>query len=290
MNSFDLRLKAPAKINLVLRVLARRSDGYHELETWMQKVGLFDVVTLRLRKSPGIEMSCSTEALPQDEGNLVWRAAELFFRHSVRSLGWGLAIDLQKNIPIAAGLGGGSSDAGTVLRGLNTFFDNELSEEALLELALMLGADVPFFTVHAQSVLATGVGEKMVPVSPLSPCSFLLVNPGFSVSTAAVFEKFALTEAAKNSTISGLPKLRPETLTLSDLENDLEKVTLEMFPVIGDIKDELRDAGADHVLMSGSGPTVFAVFTGSLRRRHEAVERAADRMRRTRGEILYRVE
>jgi len=248
------------------------------------------VVTLRLQKSPGIEMSCSTEVLPLDEDNLVWRAAALFFRHSARSRGWGVAIDLQKNIPIAAGLGGGSSDAGTVLRGLNTFFDNELGEEVLLDLALGLGADVPFFTVDAKSVLATGVGEKMVPVSPLSQCSLLLVNPGFSVSTAAVFEKFALTEAAKKSNMTGLQKLRPETLALSDLENDLEKVTLEMFPVIAAIKDELTDAGADHVLMSGSGPTVFAVFTGSFRRRHDTVERTAARMRRRHGENIYIVD
>ncbi len=290
MKPSELRLQAPAKINLVLRVLARRTDGYHELETWMQKVGLFDIVGLRLLRSPGIEVNCSTEALPSGEGNLVWRAAALFFKHSENARGWGVAIDLDKNIPIAAGLGGGSSDAGAVLRGLNAFFDHELSAERLLELALRLGADVPFFTVDANSVLATGVGEKMVPVSPLSPCTFLLVNPGFSVSTAVVFEKFALTDAAKNSTITGLQKLHPETLGVSSLENHLEAVTQEMFPVIADIKNELRDAGADHVLMSGSGPTVFGIFTGPQRRRQDAAQRAAGRMRRTRGDHIYIVE
>lgn len=286
----DLHLKAPAKINLILRVLGRREDGYHELETWMQKISLCDYLDVKILASPIIELSSASKEVPADRRNLVWRAAELFFEKSSEARGQGAAIHLQKNIPVSAGLGGGSSDAGTLLHGLNTYFGNEFSIEDLISMAKSLGADVPFFVYNAESVLATGIGEKMLPVTPLQNCTYLLVNPGVSVSTAAIFEKYALTRANKNSTLTGFRMLRPEDLTISALENDLEKVTLKLFPVISEIKEELRSSGADTVLMSGSGPTVFGIFTDNSGYSKEYIENVVDRLRHKYGEKVYIAE
>jgi 4-diphosphocytidyl-2-C-methyl-D-erythritol kinase len=255
----SLCLTAPAKINLFLRVLGKRPDGYHELETWMQKVGLYDRLSLTLRERPGISLRCTGEDLPADPSNLAWRAASAFMTAS--SVGdWGVDIVLEKKIPVAAGLGGGSSDAGAVLRGLNDLFGNVLAEDALMELGGRLGADVPFFVSSHAAVLATGIGEKMKPLDSLDSCTFVLVNPGFAVSTKWVYENFALTKDAKNSTFSGPQKSDPCPFSLSKGLNDLEEVTIGRYPEIAEIKKVLLAAGAVSALMSGSGPTVFGAF------------------------------
>ena len=285
-----LHLKAPAKVNLILRVLSRRDDGYHELESWMQKINLFDELTVEILDSPEIGLTCNDADLPSDESNLVWRAASLFFRSSKWAKDRGAAITLKKNIPVSAGLGGGSSDAGTLLRGLNDFFGEEFTAANLIDMGKSLGADVPFFTVRHQSVLAYGIGEKMLPVSPLANCTFILVNPGISVSTKEIFQKFALTRFDKNSTLTGFRKTRTEDLALSALENDLEKVTIELFPVVGDIKEKLRSAGADAVLMSGSGPTVFGVFTGSAPHGENKLTDIANQLKQQYGDKVYITE
>ncbi len=290
MNSFDLQLWAPAKINLILRVLSRREDGYHELETWMKKVGLYDEIWLKITERQGIELRCSSSAIPSDKSNLLWQAAALFFKTSCRAAGKGVSLYLEKNIPIAAGLGGGSSDAGTLLRGLNRLFGNEFDDETLIKMARSLGADVPFFAIEAQSVLATGVGEKMIPVAAPAGYTYLLVNPGIAVSTAEIFAKFALTRIDKNSTLTGSRKLDPDDLKVIDLENDLERVTIELFPIITKIKDQLRLSGADGVLMSGSGPTVFGVFSGTVTSRKQTVTDAAIALRRKFGDQVYITE
>jgi 4-diphosphocytidyl-2-C-methyl-D-erythritol kinase len=290
VKGFDLQLQAPAKINLILKVLSQREDGYHELETWMKKVGLYDSIGVKIVTQPGIELCCSSPAIPSDESNLLWRAAALFFKTSSRARGKGVSLYLEKNIPVAAGLGGGSSDAGTLLRGLNGFFGNEFDDETLVELAGSLGADVPFFAIEAQSVLATGVGEKMIPVSAPADCTYLLVNPGIAVSTAEIFAKFALTRTDKNSTLTGSRKLDPDTLRVVDLENDLERVTIQLFPVIAEIKAQLQQAGADGVLMSGSGPSVFGVFSDTAERREKTVGRASIALRRKFGDQVYITE
>lgn len=282
-----LQLKAPAKINLILRVLSQRKDGYHELATWMQKISLHDQITVQFSDSPGIFLTCSGTDVPIDRGNLIWQAAEAFLSRCEHGLCQGMGIHLQKDIPVAAGLGGGSSDAGTLLRGLNGYFDERLSEGELIDLASVLGADVPFFVTASKSVLATGIGEKMLPVTPLRDCIFLLVNPGIGVSTQEIFTKFALTSANKKSTLTGFRTLQPEDLKLAALENDLEKTSMELFPVISSIKKDLQAAGADAVLMSGSGPTVFGIFTEPQIRSEGHLEDITVRLRRDYGEQVY---
>ncbi len=255
-----LRLDAPAKVNISLKILAKRQDGYHELETWMQKLALYDRITLTINKGEGIQLSCTKSDLPADQTNLAWRAAAVFFSESRFGTRYGVDITLEKNIPVAAGLGGGSSDAGTVLKGLNNLFDNEFSEAVLLDYGKRLGADVPFFVTDYDAAQATGIGDKMVACPSLVGHTFLLVNPGFTVSTRWAYENFALTRKTKNSTLAGFQKSDSGILSLGRITNDLEQVTLRRYPELGGIKTKLLDAGAVAALMSGSGPTVFGIF------------------------------
>lgn len=260
MSTERVRLLAPCKINLMLRVTGRRADGYHELETWMQKLDLYDEVTLQILPEPGISLSCDDPTLPCDSSNLAWKAAASFFAVSEKAKGAGVEIHLKKKIPSGAGLGGGSSDAGSVLLGLNRAFGNELRDDVLIKLATPIGADVPFFTVKHSAVLATGIGEVMTPVKPLAKCTFILINPGFSVSTKGIFETFALTRRNEDSIMSHFRKHEVNTLSLGDMYNDLELVTSGKFSEIERMKKQLLDAGAYKAMMSGSGPTVFGVF------------------------------
>ena len=255
-----LTLQAPAKINLFLRVVGRRADGYHDLQTWMQKLDLCDTITLELSPGNSIELCCSDQSLPIDQNNLAYRAAKAFFSKSERGQGHGVKIGLTKVIPVAAGLGGGSSDAGTVLKGLNRLFEDEFSEQQLIEMARPLGADVPFFATQHDAVLAEGVGDVMYPTESIENCSFILVNPDFFVSTAWVFQNLTLTRVPKNSKLSCFQKRKAAPLFLAGMHNDLESVTIGRYPEIDTIKRSLLAAGASRVLMSGSGPTVFGVF------------------------------
>lgn len=268
----------------------KRDDGYHELESWMQKVSLYDSLRVKITDSPGIHLTCSDPELPVDNSNLVWRAADLYFQASLKASGKGAIIHLEKRIPVSAGLGGGSSDAGTLLRELNRYFDDEFAGEQLLHMATSLGADVPFFVQEAPSVLAAGIGEIMVAVPPLRDVTFILVNPGIGISTAAIFAKFALTRAEKNSTLTGFQKLCPEDLPHVRFENDLEEVTIGLFPVIGEIKKALKLLGAETVLMSGSGATVFGMFRGAVHQRAKKTEYAVSRLRQEFGEGVFLTE
>ncbi len=257
-------LHAPAKINLFLHVLGKRSDGYHDLETWMQKLRLFDTITLELLPGHrGVEFFCTDRNIPGDHANLAVRAANAFLAASQKAGGYGLRVHLDKHIPVAAGLGGGSSDAGTVLRGLNAIFEKEFSEAQLIAMARTLGADVPFFTVGHDAVIAEGIGDIMHPVASRVDCTFILVNPGIFISTAWVFQNLTLTEPPKNSKLSCFQKSKTVALPWSELSNDLERVTCGKYPEIGRIRDSLLAAGAVKALMSGSGSTVFGVFPDS---------------------------
>lgn len=268
MSSTALTITAPAKINLYLKVLGRRPDGYHDLESVMQKLALADELSMR-RQDGGISLECSDPALPTGEDNLVWRAARLFLDYTGRP--GGVRIRLEKRIPVAAGLGGGSSDAAAVLVGLNRLFVAGLSEEQLAGLGLKLGADVPFFVSPAAAALARGIGERLTPVAGLISGHLLLVNPGFAVSTRWVYENLALTSGGNPYILA--PESGPLTNGNSDpaaldfhvaasscFVNDLETVTVGRHPVIGEIKQALLDFGARIALMSGSGPTVFGYF------------------------------
>ncbi len=270
----------------MLHVLGRRADGFHDLKTWMQKLDLCDEVTLQLRQDTEISLSCSDSSLPPGRTNLAWKAAEVFFNVSSRGRGYGVDIGLVKRIPTAAGLGGGSSDAGTVLRGLNSLFADELSEQELQALALNLGADVPFFASGLDAVMATGVGELMRPVPALTGHWFLLINPGFPVSTRWVFENFALTTGYKNSKLTGFQKNSDEFGVLATMANDLEVVTLGKYPELVDIKENLLGFGAKAALMSGSGPTVFGVFPDSSVD-HAHILAIAETLRRKYGKRVF---
>ena len=283
----SLSLLAPAKVNLFLRVLAKRPDGYHELETRMQKLGLCDRIVLTVRERSGIRLKCNRDDLPVDETNLAWRAAAAFFAASRQGTRYGVDIELEKNIPVAAGLGGGSSDAGTVFKGLNALFDNEFSESVLLDFGRKLGADVPFFITEYNAVLATGIGDRMEPVQSLDQCTFLLINPGFTVSTRWVYENFALTRDTKNSTLPGFRKSDPDALLPTGMTNDLEWVTIGRYPELAEIKRKLLAAGAAAALMSGSGPTVFGIFPDESGLQPGDISEVAQILRRDYGDKIF---
>jgi 4-diphosphocytidyl-2-C-methyl-D-erythritol kinase len=263
-----LTVQAPAKINLLLQVTGRRPDGYHELISVMQKLRLADTLFVQLTGGV-ISLTCSDPALPVDQDNLAWRAARLFFRRRGRA--GGARIALEKKIPVAAGLGGGSSDAAAVLLALNRLCRAGLTEGELADLGLELGADVPFFVRSAPAALARGIGERLTPTAGLAGGLVLLVNPGFPVSTKWVYETLALTSAGNPYILApeSVPltsgnfvagSLDADSLPASFFVNDLEAVTIARYPEIGRIKESLLGLGARVALMSGSGPTVFALF------------------------------
>lgn len=271
----SISVLAPAKINLFLVVKGRRPDGYHEIETVMQKLVLADRLQLTATDN-GIRLLCSDADLPGDEGNLAYRAAMAFFAET--GISAGVDIVLEKRIPVAAGLGGGSSDAAAVLTGLDTLFGACLDRAILHRLARGLGADVPFFVARCAAARATGIGDCLTEIDPLPDCRVVLVNPGFPVSTKWVYENLALTRGDNTFMLArDCEALGQDALVIGQkdipiaLFNDLERVTMGQFPFIGRIKEEFSQAGADGVLMSGSGPTVFGLFCGE---REETLQRA----------------
>lgn len=256
----ELICEAPAKINLYLAIKGKRADGFHDLETRMVKITLADRLHLALRDS-GITVQCPGSDLPTGDGNLVHRAAKSFF--AALGTGGGVHIVLEKKVPIAAGLGGGSSDAAAVLRGLNTLHGLPFSSGQLRELARPLGADVPFFVAECIAAWATGVGDE-IHAEDDSPSGWIvLVNPGFPVSTKWVYENFTLTTDT-NAYILGRDFVHGNDACAGPgnlpLYNELEAVTIGKYPELGRIKDELLADGAHGALMSGSGPTVFGLF------------------------------
>ena len=264
-----MRVLAPAKVNLFLRVVARRPDGYHELKSRMQKLALYDELTIA-RAPAGVALSCPGGGLPEGPENLVWRAAALFLTHAPEA--GGARITLHKKIPTAAGLGGGSSDAAATLRGLNTLHGSPLDEERLAAWGLELGADVPFFARNMAAADAGGVGEVLRPAPPLPDCVLLLVKPGFAVSTAWAYRNLDLTRLPHKDS---LPGSRNAGWAGLNWGNDLEQVTLARHPVLAEIKTAMLEAGAEVALMSGSGPTIFGIFTDRAR-----AEAAQPRFRR----------
>jgi 4-diphosphocytidyl-2-C-methyl-D-erythritol kinase len=242
--------------------MGRRSDGYHEIESFMQKVELADQLHL-FTEGEKISLSCPGTDLPEDDGNIVFKAAQLFFDTVGKQSG--VRIVLEKNIPVAAGLGGGSSDAAAVLHGLNYLFSGNLSQDQLQEMALKLGADVPFFVKPCSGAIATGIGERLQEKEPLTGIWIILVNPGFAVSTKWVYENLPLTTNSNPYILARGRKMPDDSfsnlLALSNEQgNDLEAVTIKHYPEIGEIKETLKQAGAAGALMSGSGPTVFGLF------------------------------
>lgn len=264
----EIGIFAPAKVNLHLTVLGRRADGYHELATVMQPLDLGDDLVVD-DQGPGLGLVCDDPALA-GEGNLALRAARAWFAAAGREpVG---RIRLTKRTPVAAGLGGGSSDAAAVLLALNALHGGVLAPQRLVELAAGLGADVAFF-LGGETAFCRGVGERVIPWPEFPLLDFVLVNPGVAVSTAWVFQQLDLAWTKQG----GRNKIKcPSGSTLSSrwlLVNDLEAVTLTAHPELAEIKTALRGAGAWGTLMSGSGPTVFGLFGGP-----EEARRAADRL------------
>jgi 4-diphosphocytidyl-2-C-methyl-D-erythritol kinase len=266
-----IELKAPAKINLILRVVGRRPDGYHLLETLMAKLDLAD--DLILESGPeGFELTVDGADLPVDQGNLCTRAAMAFFQASGRPAK--VRARLVKRIPVAAGLGGGSSDAAAMLLSLNRMYGRPLDETRLHALGLQLGADVPFFLYPRATAWAEGIGERLGPGPNLGNELILLVNPGWPLSTAWVFRnhKLELTSGGRKTIVTGLNE-RSFTM-LGALHNDLERTVLAHYPSLAGIRAALLDEGARGALMSGSGPTLFGVFSDP-----DVRHRAAEKLR-----------
>jgi len=252
-------VETPAKINLHLSVKCRRPDGYHELTSVMCPISLFDRITLSIG-GQGVRISCDHSGVPADQANLAWRAADLFFQQTGKPPG--LDIHIEKRIPVAGGLGGGSSNAAAVLSALNRHFGNPLTTETLLDLGLRIGADVPFF-ILGQTALATGIGEMLEPYAGVWPYHLLLTGFPFHVSTAWVYAhlNLGLTKCGK---INNSHPFKDKGFSLNaHLINDLEAVTVAAYPVILDAKRALMDARALAAMMSGSGPTVFGLFEDS---------------------------
>lgn len=249
-----MKFFAPAKVNLCLHVTAKRLDGYHDLRMIMQKISLFDEVDIEVTATPGVAFSCPDRDLGPSADNLVVKAAHALLQYDHQKRG--LRIALRKNIPVAAGLGGGSSDAATTLIAVNKMLQLNLAHEILQREALALGADVPFF-LYDSVAWATGVGDELQPVTIRPQYWLVLVNPGLSVSTAKVYGSLC---ADNYSWCTIAPVINNADDLVSLLHNDLEAVTLEMCPQVTQLKDEMAALGASGVLMSGSGPTVFGVF------------------------------
>jgi 4-diphosphocytidyl-2-C-methyl-D-erythritol kinase len=260
----SLTLLAPAKVNYLLEVIRRRPDGYHDLRMVMQRVNLCDTITITLTETPDISVNCGKRGVPDGPGNIAWKAARAML--DLTDHGQGAVIEITKNIPVAAGLGGGSSDAATVLMGMNELLGLGLSEQRLMEIGVTLGADVPFF-IFQKTALAEGIGEELTTMPAMPAAWVLLVNPGVHVSTAWVYRSLQLTNRA------GLDKLPELFRSIEDIcsifSNDLEAVTIPAFPVIAEIKETMLREGAAGAMMSGSGPTVFGLF-----RDRESSERA----------------
>ena len=246
---------APAKVNLCLHVLGKRADGYHELAMLMQRIALFDRLDIELVAGSDIRVSCPGLELVGGEQNIVEKAARLFLAHV--GMSQGVSISMKKNIPTAAGLGGGSSDAAAVLEALDELLGTGLSRAELIELGGRLGADVPFF-LYKQTAWATGTGGQFEAWPGLPPIWLVLVNPGIAVSTTWVFRNLGLTHPWSIARIPRFPDGTSGLVRL--LHNDLEVVTCQRHPVITAIKERLVASGAIGALMSGSGPTVFGVF------------------------------
>jgi len=252
-----MKILSPAKINLFLHVCGKRPDGYHELFSLMCRITLFDELSLQIGRGKAIEIHCSHPNVPVDDTNLAHRAVCLF--QSKLGSTQGVNIHLNKNIPVAAGLGGGSSNAASILLALNTYYDSPFSMDELMKLGLALGADVPFF-IFQKPAIASGIGEKLDAFEGALPYHILLLYPGFNVSTAETYQNlnFGLTNDQKKPTSNHLKLNRFNPA--HHLTNDLERVTAQKYPEIGLAKEKLLNLGAIGALMSGSGPTVFGLF------------------------------
>ena len=257
MDSYQI--KAYAKINLGLDVLRRLENGYHEVKMVMQTVGIYDELTLT-RTKEGITVTTDKEELPTDDNNLIYKAARIMMEEY--HLKGGIHIHLKKNIPIAAGMAGGSTDAAATFKGMNRLYDLDCTLEELMWLGVRVGADVPY-CVLGGTALAEGIGEKLTSLNPAPDCYVLVAKPDINVSTKYVYEHLDAEGNWEHPDIDGMVEaIWEESLQgiLDRMGNVLEHVTVKKYPVIHELKNRMKELGALNSLMSGSGPTVFGIF------------------------------
>lgn len=269
-----IRLKARAKINLGLDVVRRRPDGYHEVRMVMQMLQLYDQIVIEKTDEPGIRIQTNLPFLPKDERNIAYRAARVLM--DAYQVERGVKIGIDKHIPVAAGMAGGSTDCAAVLYGINRLFRLGLSSKELRDYGVKLGADVPYCLLR-QTALSEGIGEILTPVAPLPNCPVLVAKPPVSVSTRHVYEHLRLDESIVHPDIDGIVAAleKQDLYGVTDrLGNVLETVTIPEHPVIAQIKERMMASGAVNALMSGSGPTVFGIFDDDKK-----AERAYEDMR-----------
>lgn len=256
----QIRLKAMAKINLGLDVFRRREDGYHEVRMIMQNVYLYDNIFMKKIGDDEIKVSTNLHFLPTNENNLVYKAAKLL--KDEFDLKSGVFIELNKHIPVAAGMAGGSSDAAAVLYGMNKLFSLHLSEQELMKRGVKIGADVPYCIMRG-TALSEGIGEILTALPPMPRCPILIAKPAISVSTKYVYENLHANELQRHPDIDGIvAAIKAEDIhgVALRLENVLETVTEKEYPVITQLKDFMKAHGALNAIMSGSGPTVFGIY------------------------------
>jgi 4-diphosphocytidyl-2-C-methyl-D-erythritol kinase len=266
VNSTSLRVLTPAKVNLILRVLERRPDGFHDIWSLMHTVGLEDELTLTIQPAAAsrIALRCDHIALAADQSNLVYRAAQLVLARIDRAVD--LSITLTKRIPLGAGLGGGSSDAAATILGLTRLLGLKWSVERMAEVGQQLGSDVPFFFV-APAACVTGRGEQVRPLQVSGSRWIVLVNPGFPVETRWAYQQLSASREVVRPLSDALQQLGSHSvLDWSEIiplvENDFESPVFARHPVLAQIKHQLQSQGAEAALLSGSGATMFGVFAG----------------------------
>ena len=256
----DISLKALAKINLGLDVVRRREDGYHEVRMIMQTIQLYDRLDIKRTKEPGIQIHTNLSFLPVNENNLIYKAAKLLMDEF--SITDGVSVKLDKRIPVAAGMAGGSTDAAAMLIGVNRLFSLGLTKRQLMERGVQIGADVPYCIMRC-TALAEGIGEALSPLPPMVKCPVLIAKPSISVSTKFVYQNLKLDDTTIHPDIDRLiDDIKAKNLhdIAAHMGNVLETVTIPNYPVIDEIKKHMLSNGAVGAMMSGSGPTVFGLF------------------------------
>lgn len=270
----EIKLKALAKINLGLDVVRRREDGYHEVRMVMQTIHLYDQLLIQKSEAPGIQIHSNLSFLPVNENNLVYKAGKLLMDEF--DIHTGVSVELNKRIPVAAGMAGGSTDAAAMLYGMNQLFGLKLKRKDLMERGVQIGADVPYCIMRG-TALAEGIGEKLSSLPPMVKCPVLIAKPAVSVSTKFVYQNLKLDEQTPHPDIDALiADIRNKDLDgiCADMGNVLETVTIPNYPIIAQIKEQMLKSGANASMMSGSGPTVFGLFADE-----ETARRAREEMK-----------
>ncbi len=256
----EVKVKAYAKINLMLDIINKRTDNYHDLFMIMQSINLYDTVTVSENKSKSISISCSNANIPLDSKNIVWKASEAFFEYTKKK-NKGINIDIIKRIPHAAGLAGGSADGAAVITALNKIYKTNLSDDELCKIGVKVGADLPF-CLTGGTLLAQGIGNILNKVKPLRKCYIVLIKPDIDVNTGLAYKQFD--EFGKNHTPDKLGMLcAMQSRELTDIASKMENVFEQFIDVPNriEIKEIMKNNNALGVCMSGSGPSIFGIFT-----------------------------